>query len=175
MRVLHRLLKLMHRTEDALVVLVLFSMIALAVLEVVLRNFFQLSLVWIEPILQNGVLWIALLGTMIGSRRDQQIRIDIASHYLPASVQRWLSVLLDLVTACICLMVAWYSADFVLTNQIEDGGMAFTGMPSWVLQIIIPIGFLNIGLRYFLLFGLNLAGKRPDFDVLEKELAEKQA
>lgn len=171
----HRLLRIMHRTEDVLVLSVLFSMIALSVLEVVLRNFFNLSLVWIEPILQNGVLWIALLGTMIGSRRDQQIRIDIVSHYLPAPAQRWLSVLLDLVTACICLMVAWYSAVFVIGDQIENGGYAFSGMPSWVLQSIIPIGFVNIGLRYFLLFGLNLAGKRPDFEALEKELAEKRA
>lgn len=167
------LLKTFHRIEDGLLVAVLFLMIALSVLEIILRNFFGLSLVWIEPVLQNGVLWIALLGAMVGSRRDEQIRIDIASHYLPDIVKRWLSVLIDLVTAGICGVVAWYSATFVFTDQIQYGGMAFAHMPSWVLQAIIPVGFVMIGLRYLVLFCLNLVGKRPDFEEEARQQGEQ--
>lgn len=167
------LLKTLHRIEDGLLVAVLFFMIALSVLEIILRNFFGLGLVWIEPVLQNGVLWIALLGAMVGSRRDEQIRIDIASHYLPDVAQRWLSVLIDLVTAGICVVVAWYSATFVFTDQIEYGGDAFAGMPSWVLQAIIPVGFAMIGLRYLVLLVLNLQGKRPDFEAEDRRKQER--
>jgi TRAP-type C4-dicarboxylate transport system permease small subunit len=161
---MQKLLTWFHRLEDGLLVAVLFLMIGLAVLEVVLRNFFGESLVWIEPVMQNAVLWVALLGTMVGSRRDEQIRIDIASHYLPVVLQRWLSVALDLVTAAVCLIVAYYSASFVFTDEIHNGGNAFAGMPSWVLETIIPVGFTVIGLRYILLFVLNLLGRRPHFD-----------
>lgn len=170
---MRHLLTWLHRIEDALLVGVLFLMIALSVLEIVLRNFFGESLLWIEPVLQNGVLWIALLGAMVGSRRDEQIRIDIASHYLPAVIQRWLSVLIDLVTAGICALVAWYSAVFVFTDQIHYGGYAFAHMPSWVLQAIIPVGFAMIGLRYLVLFGLNLAGRRPDFEEENRSRGEQ--
>lgn len=158
-----RLMWWLHRTEDTLTAVILLSMIALAVVEIVLRNFFSISLTWIDPLLRNGVLWIALLGTMVASRRDEQIRIDVASHYLPESVQRWLSVLLDLVTAGICLAVAWFSANYVLNDVMEYEGIAFGVVPAWLLQIIIPIGFISIGVRYFVLFVLNLLGRRPEF------------
>jgi len=160
---LKRLMWWLHRIEDSLTAVILLAMIALAVVEIVLRNFFSISLTWIDPLLRNGVLWIALLGTMIASRRDEQIRIDVASHYLPKPVQRWLSVLLDFVTAGICLAIAWFSATHVLTDVMEYEGLAFGAVPAWLLQIIIPIGFISIGTRYFVLFVLNLLGRRPEF------------
>lgn len=162
---MHRVIRSLHLFEDILLVTVLFSMIGLYLLEIVLRNFFGESLVWVQPLLQNGVLWLALLGTMVASRRDEQIRIDVASHYLPESVQRWLSVVIDLVTAGICLVVAWYSASFVYESATMGfGGHVFGSLPAWVLQAIIPLGFISIGLRYLVLFGLNLLGRRPDFE-----------
>lgn len=160
---MRKLLKSFHLVEDGLLVGILFLMILLSVVEIVLRNFFAISLTWIDPILRNGVLWIALLGTMVASRNDQQIRIDVASHYLPAHIKRGLSVLLDLVTAGVCLAVAGYSVSYVFIDTMVYGGNAFGRVPAWALQIIIPIGFLSIGLRYFLLFVLNLLGRRPDF------------
>ncbi len=158
------LLKLFHRIEDTLLVAILLMMIALPVLSVVLRNFFGISLPWTDPVLENAVLWVALLGTMVASRKDQQIRIDIASHYLPKTAQRWLSVLIDLFTAAICLIVAGYSIHFLYAVEIEFGGKAFADVPAWVLETIIPIGFGIIGLRYLVLFGFNLLGKRPNFE-----------
>lgn len=150
----------LHWFEDGLIVAVLLFMVLMAVLQIALRNFFGMSLVWIEPFLQNAVLWIGLLGAMIASRRDEHIRIDIASHYTSPSVQRWLAVLVNFFTAAICGLVAWHSIFFVL-DEMAYGGAGFSSVPSWFLQVIIPVGFSVICARYTMLFLLDLANKRP--------------
>ncbi|MBQ0752742.1 MAG: TRAP transporter small permease [Gammaproteobacteria bacterium] len=157
---MRRVIRWMHFFEDGLIVAVLLFMVLMGVLQIILRNFFGTSLVWIEPFLQNAVLWIGLLGAMIASRRDEHIRIDIASHYLPASVQRWLAVLVDFFTSGICALVAWHSFFFVLGER-EFPTSGFAGVPSWVLQAIIPLGFAMIAGRYAILLVLDLLNRRP--------------
>ena len=46
---LRRVHRALHHIEDGLIVAVLLFMILLAVAQIVLRNFFGTSLVWIEP------------------------------------------------------------------------------------------------------------------------------
>jgi TRAP-type C4-dicarboxylate transport system permease small subunit len=157
---MRRLVRWFHYFEDGLIVAVLLFMVLMAVLQIVLRNFFGTSLVWIEPFLQNAVLWIGLLGAMIASRRDEHIRIDIASQYLPQRFQRWLAVLVDLFTVGVCVLVAWHSVFFVY-DEMQYGTAGFAQIPSWVLQAIIPIGFTLIAGRYAVLLVLDLLDRRP--------------
>ena len=157
---MRKIIRWMHWFEDGLIVAVLLFMVLMAVLQIVLRNFFGTSLVWIEPFLQNAVLWIGLLGAMIASRRDEHIRIDIASHCLSPTSQRWLAVIVDFFTTAICAVVAWHSIFFVY-GEMEFGSRGFANIPSWILQSIIPIGFSLIAGRYAILLVLDLIGKRP--------------
>ena len=155
-----RVLRWCHRLEDGLIVAVLFAMVALAVLQVLLRNLDGPSVPWVDPLLQNGVLWIALLGAMIATRHDTHIRIDLATRYLPAPWVRGLSLVSDLFTAGVCAGMAWFSVLFV-RDEAEFPMMAFGNVPAWWFQLIIPVGFAVIALRYLSLLALNLAGRRP--------------
>lgn len=157
---MRRLYRWLSHVEDGLIVLILLMMIGLAVYQIVLRNMFGSSLVWIEPVLQNAVLWIGLLGAMIASRRDEHIRIDLLNNYLKPAARRWLAMAIDLFTCGICAVVAWYSMIF-LFGEMEHGGNAFPGVPAWLLQSIIPIGFSVISLRYLIMFFLDLLHLRP--------------
>jgi C4-dicarboxylate transporter, DctQ subunit len=157
---MRRFARWLNHLEDGLIVLILMAMIGLAVYQIVLRNMFGSSMVWVEPLLQNGVLWIGMLGAMIASRRDEHIRIDLLHNYLPAKARRWLAVVIDLFTCVICAVVAWYSAGFLI-SEMEFGGQALPGVPSWVLQLIIPVGFAVISLRYLIMFLLDLLNLRP--------------
>lgn len=143
-----------------MIVFVLLGMVALAVVQIVARNWLDSSFVWIDPLLQNAVLWIAMLGAMIASRNDAHIRIDVVSEYAPAHWQRWLVLLVDAFTAGIAALMAAYSLQAVgAEREFSLGGIA--GIPDWVLQLLIPIGFGVIALRYLLLFVLGLLNKRP--------------
>ncbi|MCK5874842.1 MAG: TRAP transporter small permease [Alcanivoracaceae bacterium] len=157
---MRRLARWLNHLEDGMIVLILLMMIGLAVYQIVLRNVFSSSLVWVEPLLQNAVLWIGLLGAMIASRRDEHIRIDLINTWLKPSARRWLAMVVDLFTCAVCAVVAWYSMLF-LFEEMGQGGNAFPGVPSWILQAMIPIGFSVISVRYLIMFFLDLLHMRP--------------
>lgn len=157
---MRRLLVALHRLEDLLIVAVVLMMVLLAVAQIGLRNFAGISLIWGQPLLQNAVLWIGLLGAMIASRRDEHIRIDVATTLLPERFHPWLTGVVDLFTAGICLLMAWYGVGFVIEER-QYASAGFAGIPMWMLEAVIPFGFSVMGLRYLVLFGLGLTGRRP--------------
>ena len=70
-----------HLFEDAMLVMVLLTMILLAVTQIFMRNVFDSSLLWADPVIRIAVLWIGLMGAMIGTRKGEHIAIDILDHY----------------------------------------------------------------------------------------------
>ena len=154
------LMRGLHRFEDALIVAILLGMMVLAVAQILLRNLAGTSLVWIDPLLQNAVLWIGMLGAMIASRKDEHISIDVASQLLPPFLHRWLLSIVDLFTSAICGVAAWFSLMSV-RDEASFGMMAFASVPAWWLQVIVPLGFGSIALRYAILFCMGLVGRRP--------------
>ena len=69
---------------------------------------------------------------------------------LPAFAKSIVAVLVKLFAAAVCIVVAYYSLQFVQA-EFHDGGLAFWKVPSWLCEAIIPISFFIIGLRYFLM------------------------
>ncbi len=163
----HPLVRGFYYLEDGMIVAVLLGMIVLAVAEIAMRNFFDSSLLWVGPVLRNSVLWIALLGSMIACRKNEHIAIDIASHYVPKRFQNLLTALIALFTAFICCLMSYYGYLFVAEEK-EFATMAFGSTPSWVFQLIIPVAFGVMGLRYLVMVVLALMG-RLDVDEAEQE------
>jgi TRAP-type C4-dicarboxylate transport system permease small subunit len=129
-------------------------MLVLAVLQIILRNFFHSGIEWGEPFLRILVLWLGLIGAMIASRNGKHINIDLFSKYMPKHILRFNNFFCQLFTAVICAIVAYYSFIFVLLEK-ESGDIAFASIPLWACESIIPISFAVISLRYILLMFSN--------------------
>jgi len=127
----------------------LFTAIVLAVLQIFLRNFFDSGIVWGDVLLRIIVLWIGMFGAMYASRNNEHINIEIGLKYLSAKVKPYVQAVVFLFTAIVCGLVAWYSVGFVFI-EYQDGAMAFSKVPVWVTEVIIPIAFINISLRYLI-------------------------
>jgi TRAP-type C4-dicarboxylate transport system permease small subunit len=139
-----------RRLEDALLILALLAMIGMAVLQIVLRVFFHTGIVWGDELVRVLVLWLGMLGAISASRSDNHIRIDLASRYLPDRFKAWAGGIMQLATALVCGLAAWYAVRFVVI-EFEFQGRAFAAVPSWVCEAIIPVGFAAIALRYLIL------------------------
>ena len=146
-----RLASIFQKFEDAILVLLMLTMIGLAVFQIFLRNFFDAGIVWADPLVRVLVLWIGLIGAMAASRTDNHISIDVISRFLPPSVKRLSSLLVYLFTAGITALMAWHSYRFVSMEK-ADGISAFAGVPAWVCEAIIPAAFAIICIRYTLFF-----------------------
>jgi TRAP-type C4-dicarboxylate transport system permease small subunit len=163
-----QLLERLERTgrfaEDSAVVLMLAAMIILAGVQILLRNVFDTGLIWSDQVLRIMVLWVALLGAVAASRDDKHIRIDILGRLLPPWAKRISDLLLHAFTAIVAGTAAWFALALVIDER-QYGVTLLANVPSWIFQIILPLGFGLIAYRY-LVFCLRaihglLAGKTP--------------
>jgi TRAP-type C4-dicarboxylate transport system permease small subunit len=140
----------LHRAEDGLLALLLTAMILLAGTQILMRNLFDSGFVWIDPLLRVLVLWLGLIGATVATRYNKHIRIDLLSRYLKRNTHRLIQAMVGQVSAATCLVIAWYGMDWIRLDY-ADAVRGFAGIPAWCLEIVVPISFALIGLRYLLL------------------------
>ena len=148
MHLFHRFGRIINLIEESLLALLLGVMIILATTQIFLRNIWGSGIDWSDPLLRVLVLWLGLLGAMAATRDGNHIKIDVLTKLLPASATRYLNAITNLVSSAICAIVSYHAGRFVIMEH-EEGTIAFATIPSWVCEIIIPIGFGLMALRFF--------------------------
>ncbi|MFH1139286.1 MAG: TRAP transporter small permease [Pseudomonadota bacterium] len=141
--------------EDGLLVGLLLLMIGLAVGQIVFRNILDGGFVWGDALVRQLVLWLCLIGAMIGSRQGKHINIDVVTRYLPGRARTACTAVVEFCAAIVCGVVLYHSLRFIKL-EYADGFIAFGKVPTWVCESIIPLGFAVIGLRYLVLSLKNL-------------------
>ena len=155
-------LRILELFENAVLVVLFAAMLVLAFVQIGIRNCesllpfatsacstLQPMLIWGDPLARLLVLWVALWGSMVAARSNRHIRIDAVTRFLPEAFRDGVSRGVNLISAGMCLAVAWYALQFVL-EEFEFGGTAATGLPSWIGASIIPLAFLVLGWRLLL-------------------------
>lgn len=161
-RLLVRVALATRRAENALLVTTVLCMVGLGGTQILLRNLFDTGIVWSETLLRVMVLWVGMLGAIVASRRNRHIRIDILSRFLAPSWQIRARFVTHSLTAVICTLLAYHSARLVLMDH-EAATIAFANVPVWVCELIMPIGFGIIALRYFVDTALRFRELRGEF------------
>jgi len=147
--VVSRAIRCGARIEDGVLVTILAVMLLLALAQILLRNVFSVGLLWGDGMLRVLVLWVGLLGALAATRDDRQITVDVLSRLLPGRARAGVRVLVDLFTAAVSGLVAWHAGRLVL-NAYQYGDIAFAGVPSWICQLVLPLAFGLIAIRYLL-------------------------
>jgi len=137
-----------RRVENALLVTTVLAMVGLGGTQIILRNLFDTGIVWSETMLRVMVLWVGMLGAIVASRRNRHIRIDILSRFLSPTWQVRSRFVTHSLTAVVCALLAYHSLRLVLMDY-EAATIAFANVPVWVCELIMPLGFGIIALRYF--------------------------
>jgi TRAP-type C4-dicarboxylate transport system permease small subunit len=133
--------------EDSLLILLLGVMIALATAQIALRDIWESGLVWGDPLTKVLVLWVAMLGAMAATRDGNHINIDLLSRFLPAKARTVNRIITDAFAALVCAVLAYHAARMVIIDH-EGASLAFATVPTWVCELIIPIGFAMMGLHF---------------------------
>ncbi|WP_197722872.1 TRAP transporter small permease [Sulfurivermis fontis] len=145
---LGRIIHGVRLVEDALVVVLVLAMILLAAGQILLRNFWGVGAVWADPLLRVMVLWVGLLGAMAATRHNNHITVDVLSRFLSPRLKRISQWLTGLFASGVCAVLAWHGARFV-AMEYEAGTLVFAGLPAWCCELIIPLGFGVMALRFF--------------------------
>lgn len=143
----NKLIIWINKIENFIVSFLLFSILLFSVFQIILRNVFGSGIIWSDSLLRISVLWLGLIGAIIASRHGKQISIDVLSQFLSTRSKATIEKINYMLTAIICLIISYYSAQFVYL-EYQDATIAFANIPSWLTEIIIPVSFFVMSIKY---------------------------
>lgn len=137
------------RLERAAVVLFLTTLIGLGLLQVLWRHLLAGGWFWAEEVLQHLVLWLGFLGASLATRGQRHLSIDLLAHLVP---ERWRLALARVVngTALLVCGLLTHAAWVFVHAEYLAGTRLACGMPAWVAQSMMPLGFVLMAWRFAL-------------------------
>ena len=149
-RLAAKLLRLLDMFELLMLYLLSAALLGLTIGQIVLRNFFNISLYWSDDCVRIMVLWLMMAGAMVASRTNRHIQIDLFASWISPSLLTPLKRIVYGLTALICGLVAYYSITFIV-SEYKVATTVFLNVPTWVCALIMPVGFSIMAFRYCVL------------------------
>lgn len=138
----------LQRFEEGAVVAVLLAMAALPLIEIVLRPLVQSGIPGSSLWVQHMVLWVCFLGAALAARRDELLSLTGGHRWFRGKLGDWSDVLRGGVSMAVCLVLAKAGIDLVVAER--SGGQTLAlGLPVWIAQAVMPLGFAIIAWRIF--------------------------
>lgn len=151
--VIGQLNRFLLKTEKTLIVVLLSVMILLAFLQVILRQFFSMGFLWADVFLRHLVLWVGFLGAAIATQEGKHFAIDLVKKFFPERIRKIVEIVTNAFAVGCLLFIADAAVRF-FKDEKEIGTILFTvgrlQVPSYWLNLIIPLGFILILIHFFL-------------------------
>ncbi len=137
---------LLRWAENGVSTLILAAMVALPLAEAAGRALFGAGIPGAGPIVLHLTLWITFLGAALAAREGKLLALA-TGELLPAGRGRALArVVAGTVGAAACALLLRAAIDLVVVEQSAGTEVAI-GLPVWVAQLAMPLGFALIALR----------------------------
>lgn len=146
--IFHKIDQYWSRFESITIVLILAAMVFLGFFQIILRNFFGTGISWIDPLLRHMVLWIAFIGASLSTAKGKHINIDAVSRFFPLKGKIIARIITNLTAFLVTVFLTKASVVF-LRDEMDFGSTAVADVPAWIFQIIIPVAFGLIAVRFF--------------------------
>jgi TRAP-type C4-dicarboxylate transport system permease small subunit len=155
MRIINQVDQFLGKIEGYLIVSILSLMILLSFGQMVLRNFFNMGIIWGDTLLRQWVLWLGFLGAAMAARQNKHISIEILSSLSSPYWERIIKTFTQICAGIISGFLAWAAWSFMLFEK-EGGSILFLNIPVWVFQIILPYSFMIIAIRFIIGAGTSV-------------------
>ena len=134
--------------ENLALSLTLGLMIALPLVEIFLRSLFTTGIKGSQPLVQHLTLIAGMLGAAIAAREDRLLKLSAAS-LLKGRLGSTARLFSGTLAAAVSLFLCLSSAGLVAAERLGGSVLAY-GIPVWIVQLILPVGFALISLRLVL-------------------------
>lgn len=155
------------RLEQGLLAVFLSLMVIVAFLQIVLRNFLATGFSWGDEVVRYCVIWVGFLGAALATKEGKHISMDVVSRWLSKKHQGAVQATAHTVSAFISAALTVAAVKFV-RMEAQLGAKTFLGLAAWIVQLIIPVTFAIMTLRYAF---LSIAGllKTPHTGLSEND------
>ncbi len=158
MKILRKIEKIIYNIELTAIVVLLLSLSVFAFSQVILRNFFSYSIIWMAVYNNVALLILAMLGASIATTSFERshINIDLFQGILKFPYNKYLNAVLTLIASLACLAFCSFAMHYVLVAKSVGKIEEAIHTPEWVIALIFPICFLSMSFKFFTCFLTDL-------------------
>ncbi len=139
------------QVEQVFITVLLTMMILMAFSQIVLRNFFDTGISWGDSLVRYLVVWVGFIGAAIATREDKHINIDVVSRWLTGLQGNCIQFISHFFSTAVCGLLTLAAIKFI-HFEAQMGSTTFFGLPVWIPEIIIPVTFGLMTLRFAIRF-----------------------
>lgn len=154
----------LHRLSRWTLVTALVCVLAFTVAQVLDRYIFKSAFNAHDQYARMGLVLLTFVGIAEGIRDRVNVRVEVLSHFAPMGVTRFVSIVLELVTLAMAVMLAWVGQRLLEIGASQPIlGTPFTYQAMYV-SLLVGMGLLAV----FLLLRVvtRLLSARVRLDVL---------
>lgn len=141
-------LRRLFRAEDVLLMLVLVGMVLLPVAEIILRTGFHTGISNTGAIVQHLTLVVGMLGAAIAAREGKLLALAPVQALLKGTARDYSLIFSSAFSATVSFFLVVASWNYVAAVKPLGKVLAY-GIPVWVIQIVLPAGFILLTARVF--------------------------
>ena len=142
------MLRWYDRLEEGAIAFLLALMTLITFGQVIARYVFDYSFVWALELVTFLFAWLIFLGMSYGVRVGSHIGVDALVKALGARTSRVLGAFATLCCIAYALICLWGSWRYVTTMHRIGTLAQDLPIPVWIPQIVLPLGFALLALRF---------------------------
>lgn len=160
--ILRKISNVIEKIEEIIIFILVMCMILFSFLQIILRNFFSISVFWFDDFSRHAVLWVGFLGASVVTGYAKHINIDILSRAFKGRAKNILNAIKYVISSAICIILTIASIKF-LRFEMESGEKSITlKVPIWYLEVFFPITLGMMAFRFLILAIEEISGKTTE-------------
>ena len=144
--------------ENLVVSLALTAMLLIPLVDIVLRKAFQTGISGSTAIIQHLCLAVGMLGGAIAARENRLLALSTLVSVLKGRWKAVATILANSIAAAVTGFLCVASVQFVIAEKGGGETLAY-GIPAWIFQALLPVGFGLVALRLLWSSGHTWTGR----------------
>jgi len=136
----------LHLAENWLLVTALAAMALIPILEMLLRGSLRIGIPNATSLTQHLTLVVGMAGAALAAREGRLLAISGLHALLQGTAGRGARAMSSAVTTAVAAALCVGAVQFVQSER-EVAHELITGLPVWVVQLFLPVGFALIAMR----------------------------
>lgn len=126
------------RVFEAITGLLMMTMAALTLLQVVSRYAFHAPFPWTEELARINLIYLTFLGSIVAFQRKDHLKLELVVHALSPLARRWLRIVVDIASMLVLGVVVWQGAP--LLEKFWTMQSAALSWPTTVFYFPVVLG-----------------------------------
>ena len=157
------MLRLLNKTEEAVICLLLALTTLLVFVDVIMRFGFNTGFMWTQELTLHMSAWFVLFGASYGIKAGSHIGVDAFVKLFPRTGRRVLSAIGCLLGLSYCGLILYGS--WIYLGKVKRIGIELEDLPipAWIAHGMLIVGFVFLSIRIAILLWDIITNKADGF------------